>query len=58
MVASGDNRNAVLGYELINEPYAGDVFAQPSLLVPGVADKEKLQPAYDSLAAAIRQVEN
>lgn len=25
----------VLGYELINEPWAGDVFAHPALLVPG-----------------------
>jgi endoglycosylceramidase len=25
----------VLGYELINEPWAGDVFAHPSLLIPG-----------------------
>jgi endoglycosylceramidase len=24
----------VLGYELINEPWAGDVFAKPALLVP------------------------
>ena len=25
----------VLGYELINEPWAGDVFAHPELLIPG-----------------------
>lgn len=25
----------VLGYELINEPWAGDVFTHPALLVPG-----------------------
>ena len=25
----------VLGYELINEPWAGDVFAKPALLIPG-----------------------
>ena len=43
-----------MGYELINEPWAGDIFETPKLLVPSVADKERLQPAYDALAAAIR----
>jgi len=47
----------VLGYELINEPWAGDVFTTPSLLIPGVADKNRLQPAYDVLAQAIRAVD-
>jgi endoglycosylceramidase len=29
-----DNEH-VLGYELINEPWAGDIFSHPSLLIPG-----------------------
>ncbi|GAM18779.1 hypothetical protein SAMD00019534_019540, partial [Acytostelium subglobosum LB1] len=45
----------VLGYELINEPWAGDVYMNPELLVPGVADKLNLAPMYDNLNAAIRK---
>lgn len=48
----------VLGLELINEPWAGDIYADPLLLIPGVADKEVLQPAYDALNAKIRQVDD
>lgn len=29
------DNEAVLGYELINEPWAGDIFSHPSLLIPG-----------------------
>jgi len=43
----------VLGLELINEPWAGDVIHNPALLAPGVADKKNLQPAYHALAKAI-----
>lgn len=32
----------VLGYELINEPFAGDVIKYPELLVPGAADANNL----------------
>ena len=56
VVAHGLN-GAVLGYELINEPFAGDVFAQPDLIVPGVADAKLLQPAYEVLQRAIRAVD-
>lgn len=41
-----DNDN-IIGYELINEPWAGNIFQNPTLLIPGVADREKLQPMYD-----------
>mmetsp|Transcript_32558 Transcript_32558/g.54897 ORF Transcript_32558/g.54897 Transcript_32558/m.54897 type:complete len:600 (+) Transcript_32558:3-1802(+) len=47
----------VLGYELINEPWAGDVFNKPSLYIPGVADRERLQPVYDQLVRAIRAID-
>jgi endoglycosylceramidase len=46
--------NYVLGYELINEPWAGDVVSHPSLLLPGVADKKNLEPMYQQLHKAIR----
>lgn len=48
---------AVLGYELINEPWAGDVFADPKLIVPSVADRENLQPSYDYITDNIRKID-
>eukprot|EP00047_Mylnosiga_fluctuans_P012814 m.27931 g.27931 ORF g.27931 m.27931 type:complete len:502 (-) comp4477_c0_seq1:131-1636(-) len=52
------NSTTVLGYELMNEPFAGNVYADPLLLVPGVADREKLQPMYDQINTAIREVDD
>ncbi|CAF4662508.1 unnamed protein product [Rotaria sp. Silwood1] len=48
----------VLGYELINEPWAGNYFADAALLLPGIAGTKNLQPFYDKLANAIRSVDN
>jgi endoglycosylceramidase len=48
---------SVLGYELINEPWGGDALSEPRRYIPGVADREVLQPVYDRLAAAIRSVD-
>lgn len=44
----------VLGIELINEPFAGNFFANPMLAIPKVADSTNLQPAYDRVAGHIR----
>ncbi len=55
MQSFGD-RPAVLGFELINEPWAGDTVNNPKLLLPSYADKNMLQPAYDYIANKIRQV--
>lgn len=49
-----DLGSAVLGYELINEPWAGDAVQDPLIMIPGVADRLFLQPAYDVLSTAIR----
>ncbi|XP_066919762.1 endoglycoceramidase-like [Clytia hemisphaerica] len=49
---------SVVGYELINEPFCGDIYKNPLLLVPGIADKLNLEPAYDVLQKAIRQVDD
>lgn len=39
------------------QPWAGDIFGHPELLIPGVADKYRLQPAYDYIAEVIREVD-
>ncbi len=44
----------ILGYEIINEPWAGDIYSQPSLLLPGQAGYHNLQPFYDVVSASIR----
>jgi len=45
-------------HQLINEPWAGDVYSKPSLLLPGVAGRDNLGPLYDYLNTAIRSVDN
>jgi endoglycosylceramidase len=47
----------VLGYELMNEPWAGDTWADPTLLIPGNADRKVLGPAWSHVAKAIRKVD-
>jgi endoglycosylceramidase len=49
---------AVLGYELINEPWAGDIYADPLLLLPGVAGRFNLMKLYDKAYKMIRQHDN
>eukprot|EP01116_Phalansterium_solitarium_P023997 TRINITY_DN8650_c0_g1_i1.p1 TRINITY_DN8650_c0_g1~~TRINITY_DN8650_c0_g1_i1.p1 ORF type:complete len:444 (-),score=146.12 TRINITY_DN8650_c0_g1_i1:257-1588(-) len=50
------NQSNILGLELMNEPWAGDVYKNPLLLIPGVADRVNLQPMYDQLNEVIRAV--
>eukprot|EP01065_Artemidia_motanka_P031517 TRINITY_DN378_c0_g1_i1.p1 TRINITY_DN378_c0_g1~~TRINITY_DN378_c0_g1_i1.p1 ORF type:complete len:496 (+),score=181.11 TRINITY_DN378_c0_g1_i1:63-1490(+) len=45
----------VLGLELINEPFAGDVYRDPTLFLPGQAGRKNLMPLYDAVAAGIRE---
>jgi hypothetical protein len=47
----------VLGFEIMNEPFAGDVVKNPLLLYPGVADMENLQEFYDVVNDAVREVD-
>jgi len=53
-----NSTESVLGYELINEPWAGDIYAEPELLEPGMADEINLQPLYTRLHETIRQNDN
>ncbi|CAF0900617.1 unnamed protein product [Rotaria sordida] len=48
----------VLGYEIINEPWAGNYIANPTLLLPGIAGAKNLQPFYEKIAKSIRSVDN
>lgn len=58
-LASGyvDTAN-IVGYNLLNEPWAGDTWADPSLLVPGVADHKVLEGLWNRAAKQIRAVDN
>ncbi|KAJ3294789.1 hypothetical protein HDU79_010422 [Rhizoclosmatium sp. JEL0117] len=47
----------ILGYDLINEPWNGNVFKDPSLSNAMVANRKNLQPFYDIISAGIRAVD-
>ncbi|KAJ3349675.1 hypothetical protein HDU83_000364 [Entophlyctis luteolus] len=47
----------ILGYDLINEPWNGDVFKDPSLSNALIANRKNLQPFYDYVAEGIRSVD-
>ena len=44
----------ILGYDLMNEPFAGNVFLNPLLLLPGYADAHRLESFYGFLSEGIR----
>ena len=48
----------IVGYNLLNEPWVGDTWADPTLLVPGVADHKALEGLWDRVATQIRAVDN
>jgi endoglycosylceramidase len=51
------NYTNVLGYDLINEPWMGDIYSDPKLILEyGYADHTNLQPMYIKLSNAIRTV--
>jgi len=40
----------VIAYELMNEPWPGDLFRNPLVMVPGLSELINLQPAYDIIS--------
>ncbi|EPS39169.1 hypothetical protein H072_7086 [Dactylellina haptotyla CBS 200.50] len=48
----------VMGYDLMNEPWVGDHMANPLLLVPGVGDRESMEPLWNKGNTAIREVDD
>jgi endoglycosylceramidase len=54
-------RSEVVGFNLINEPFAGDMYKDPLLMVPYPSptngDRVNLQPAYDKVNTAVRKID-
>jgi endoglycosylceramidase len=48
----------VLGYELINEPWAGNVYDSPKNLLPQYAERQFLEPLYQHVHNAIRKIDD
>jgi hypothetical protein len=44
----------MLAFELLNEPFAGNFYKDPTLMYPGRADRVRLQPFYDRVAPLLR----
>eukprot|EP00090_Calanus_glacialis_P047637 TRINITY_DN9987_c0_g1_i4.p1 TRINITY_DN9987_c0_g1~~TRINITY_DN9987_c0_g1_i4.p1 ORF type:complete len:610 (-),score=147.15 TRINITY_DN9987_c0_g1_i4:118-1947(-) len=51
------DENNVIGYNIINEPWAGNVFKDGSLLLPGETGRKNLAPMYDEVNKAVREVD-
>jgi len=47
--------DTVLGYDLLNEPWPGNIWTDSQVLQPGYTDKTYVQPLYQSLNTVIRQ---
>lgn len=48
----------IVGYNLLNEPWVGDTWADPTLLVPGVADHKAMEGLWNRATKQIRTVDN
>ena len=55
---SFNSYDSVLGYEIINEPWCGDIYSNPEYLLPGIAGRTNLQPLYGAINDVIREVDN
>ncbi|GMH59992.1 hypothetical protein TL16_g02943 [Triparma laevis f. inornata] len=47
----------IIGYEVMNEPFAGDTYSDPTLFLPGIAGKKNLARMNEAVAKAIRAVD-
>jgi endoglycosylceramidase len=61
LAARFKGRTEVVGFNLLNEPFAGDMYHDPTLMVPWPsptnADRVNLQPTYDKINAAVRAID-
>jgi len=51
------DQRSVLGYELINEPWPGDQYRDPLVMLPRRA-AQRFEPLYKKIASGIREVDN
>jgi endoglycosylceramidase len=55
------DRTEVVGFNLFNEPFAGDLYHRPLIMVPYPsptnADRVNLQPTYDKVNTAVRAID-
>ena len=51
------NSSYVIAYEIMNEPWPGDHFKDPLVMVPGLSELINMQPAYDIIATEIRNID-
>jgi len=49
------NNTAILGYEIINEPWAGDIYANPLYFLPAYTGQHNLLKLYDRTYDTIRK---
>ena len=47
----------VIGYNILNEPWAGNVYKDGSLILPGEVGRKNLAPMYEKVNTAIREVD-
>ena len=47
----------VLGYNILNEPWAGNVYKDGSLILPAEVGRKNLAPLYEKINTAIRKVD-
>lgn len=48
---------SVIGYEILNEPWIGNIYEHPGDAIPGRTEKNFLQPMYQHVHSYIRQVD-
>ncbi|KAI1962363.1 hypothetical protein LOZ58_002702 [Ophidiomyces ophidiicola] len=53
-----DKTTNIVGYNLLNEPWVGNTWRNPTLLIPGLADRKVFQPLWDRVSTQIRSVDN
>jgi len=47
----------ILGYNILNEPWAGNVYRDGSLVLPGEVMRKNLSPLYEKVNTGIREVD-
>ena len=51
-------RSALLGYEVFNEPFTGDIYSDPLRLLPGIAGQEYFVGYYNKVHEKIREADD